>query len=627
MTNDSGPEFTDDDTPIDWAAIDFERFTIDPADAAPRDIPVNNVGQLSRIPHGTDRTLPWDLIPQTPRDDDIPGILPAATPGTRAALDETLAVYRRGLAARVLTAGLDHPRTRAVAVRLGDLLATAGQLTESFDVYKSVVERSADVQDDAEVRRAARRAAVIATTGSEQAHDPAKLPGPIPQSISELATNTHARADIVDEVASDVRDAIDRVDDFVAVLQRWQRISRSARDDKTMSALAETVVESSAAARLRIAEIAAFDDQLPISKLLEALLDSEHGLRHRAVAYHRGRRHRMRFADMMIIESPLRHGTRSRHIEAVLRERFGPRRDATIRDVVYLTGSMPEMSHVLLAAWATEYGLTDREVVINCPYLLRTRAGDIAVNLAGDKPTPAPPLDRLSGVVVTGLGWGGAADAAALLARAWGWGFAAAARTKLEGYPRISYPFGDWSHRTTDSYRQAELADDLIRNSRSLLDALPHLTQRVCALDYPIGAIHALNARATRRTSDLLAVVMVRISERRIRWVARHLLTQGGRKPASRSEIASRAAELSRTQDALLGAVTRQGNLGHVLVVDLIDHLDDGYAESDVPVDPVDDDFDSYFDTAERIRETLYSMVLGSDWSAPLEVVPSLSGC
>jgi hypothetical protein len=35
-----------------------------------------------------------------------------------------------------------------------------------------------------------------------------------------------------------------------------------------------------------------------------------------------------------------------------------------------------------------------------------------------------------------------------------------------------------------------------------------------------------------------------------------------------------------------------------VLIVDLIDHLEDGYAESSTPIDPVDEDFDSYYDTA-----------------------------
>jgi hypothetical protein len=605
---------------VDWSRIDFEKFTINPADAAPRSVPASNVARLTRIPHGTDPTLPWDRIPQASPDEGTRGIASNPTPSRRAALDKAVAVYRRGLAARIFHAGLDQPGTRAVAVRLADLLATAGELKESFDVYRSVVEQSLGMSDDI-VRRAARHAAAVITS-SDQVHDRIDLPQPIPRSIDELAADTRARADVVDEVTSDARQAMDQVDDFVAVLRRWQRISTGRHDDRTVSALAETVVENSAAARLRITESAAFDDPLPISKLLEALLDSEHNLRHRAVAYYRGRRHRLRFADMMIIQSPLSEGTRSEHLDAVLGERFGPAREATIRDVLYLTGSAPEVSPVVLSSWTGELGLTDRDIVINCPYLLRTRSDDHS-SLLTERPEAPAPWGLLSGVAVTSLAGGGAADAAAILARAWGWGFAAAVRTKLEGYPHSSEPFGDWSDPPTDHHRQAELADDVINDSSSLLDALPHLTQRVCALDHPVGAIHALNARPKRRTPSPMAIVMIRISRRRIRWVARHLLTQGGKNHANLREVGRRAAELSHTQDALLTAVTRHVDTSPVLIVDLIDHLEDGYAESSAPTDPVDEDFDSYYDTAQRVRETLQSMLTSHPWAGALRPVRS----
>jgi hypothetical protein len=378
-----------------------------------------------------------------------------------------------------------------------------------------------------------------------------------------------------------------------------------------MNELTEEAAENPAAARLRTTDGAALAGPLPVSRVSEAVVET--GLELRLVKLERGHRWRCRFADLAIIRSPLPLGSAQKeHRNAVLSQPYG-NGGASLRNAIFAAGAFPEVSKVLIDEFTQRLDLTDRDVVFHCPYYLRNRTDrdpheELFTEITRD-PDVAGLNDDLTGVIVTSLGWGGAANVGAQLARWWSWGFTSAVQANLAGLEE-PYSFGDWNDEPGADHRQSDLARRLISQSHDLLQALPAVSPRVIALDHPVGALSALRDLLAEPMDDQIALVVITMDPRRIRFVARHMLSQGGRY----SDVPTRAIDhiaeqLLGIQHDLVNAVAARRDPTIVVQVGLHDHLEDGYATSIEAVDPVDADFDSFCDTALEVQERLLTQL------------------
>lgn len=413
----------------------------------------------------------------------------------------------------------------------------------------------------------------------------------------------------VDETRRQEQEIAGRMASFREWLERRQQVAPHAA--ARMSELTEQAADNPAAARLKTTEGTALATPLPVSQVSEAVLET--GLELRLARLDRGRDWLCRFADLAIIRSPLPPGSSAEeHRTAVLSQRYGSA-DAPLGDAIFAAGAFPEVSQVLISEFTQRLDLTDRDVVFQCPYFLRNRADrdpheKLFAEITSD-PDVTSPQDDLAGVIVTSLGWGGAANVGAQLARWWSWGFTSAVQANLAGL-REPYSFGDWNDDPRADLRQSELARQLVTQSHDLIEALPAVSQRIIALDHPVGAITALHDLVAEPMDDPLALVVITMDPRRIRFVARHMLSEGGRyADVRRTDVEATAQQLLGIQEDLVDAMTAHRDAMHVVQVELHDHLDDGYTDSTEAVDPVDADFDSFCETAVEVSEKLLSQV------------------
>ena len=494
-----------------------------------------------------------------------------------------------------------------VALRLGDLLAVSGNALEALTVYREILERLLDGRLSGADRVAERVGAVISRTGLEGSRRPivADLTSMLPRFLDD----PNASRQLYDTMLATARRDLA---DLSLLQQGMDGLRRATARDLSHEATAEldaTAMRNSAAALVRLGEVSRVGDPRNlIGTLGDAVLDT--GLRSaRVVAGYRGHEHPVRFADHFIVTSPLPDGaTHAQHIAAVLATPLESRSGVTLRDVFSAIGAFAEDSAALLREWRERIGLTECDVVINCPRLLRNRPAPENFSILGD---PAAP--HLASLVMTSLAWAGAADIGAILADDWGWGYAAANDAQ-----RL-VAFGDWTENPADSYRQADDARWLLRTTNTLLDALPDLPRRVCVLDEPRGAIEALASRSSIGSAEQpVAIVAVLMSPRRMKWVAQHMLSHGGENPPSAQQVQQRTAALAATQHQLREVVEGcRSDATPVLVVEMDDHLHDGYAEQ-TGTDPVDEDFDCFYSTAQKVRAHLEQLTAG-----PAAMIPA----
>lgn len=604
MTNDN----------FDWSEINVENYTVDHTyfsteHLAARDdgaSPVSTIAQIDREL----ATLPWDLavngLAITNPDNDVnlsdldplhQVDYPLFNPDRiNPVINRIHVVLQRRLSRGEPLDG----DTFELAVQLGDLLAASGSAVEALVAYRELLDRLRGVDPDG-VDIVARRAEAV--LGDADLEPGTSVAGALHDLIPAHLTQQDVGGVELYKLKANAARVVDAVNDFDTDAADRLRIAKGSRGNRLIADLEPTALTNPSVARLQMAEVAALNDPLPVSVLGEAVLDTMPKMSYWAVAGWRGRNHPTRFIDHLILESPLPESAAYEdHVYAVLNTPLRSRPGVSLGDVIYYTGSIPEASHALLTQWRHEHGLTSRHVVINCPHLLRTRPENHDLDLvASDRPTPQ---DQLAGVVITSLGWGGSADIGALIAQTWGWGFAAATRTQIEGDPENA--FGDWISNLSGARRHTKIARNLLEASRVMLDALPHLNKRIHVLDQPHGAIRALAAQPRLGTTDNpLPVVVITMNETRIRWVAEHMLSQGGRLDVTEQQVLTRAGELLQLQDELVHSVQSCNSVASpVMVIDMVDHLEDGYAERHGN-DPVDDDFDCFTKTGAIIRHAL----------------------
>ena len=524
------------------------------------------------------------------------------------------------------------PVTVSLAAQLGDLLAASGATTEALVTYREILDQLRDSTTVAQgaareaARLVARHASAVIDSAGLKPSSPvvAALRELIPVGLAAQPDSDHGdqvdRDDeddqraVLEQLRSTAAQTVTGVGDFDRDAADRLRVTPAPGTARTVEELEPAALTNAAAARLQLAESTTLTGLLPVSVLSEAVLDS--GLVFSSIARWRGERHPMRFADHLIIEGTLpESASYKQQVAAVLRAPLRTRTQVRVGEVVYYTGSTPETSEALLKQWRQQYHLTNRHVVINCPHLLRARSDNDGLNPgnAGLNPgnTRVPAThDQLSGVVVTSLLWGGAADVGALVARDWGWGFAAATRTRLEGHPETT--FGAWTDSLGGTRKRTRPDSDLSATSEAMLDALPQLSHRVYALDQPEGALSALTGLPRLgRPGNPLPIVLITMGDRRIQWVARHMLSHGGRHRVGEKAIQAKAEELHALQTDLVRAAQGCNSpTTPALILELTDHLDDGYAELG-DNDPVDADFDCFADTADRIRAALEALAAG----------------
>jgi hypothetical protein len=604
---------------FDWSEIDLDRYSVDHTYFSDDRLAlqVEEPPAVSTIPM-IDRELasqPWDLaasrLPVSDPEHEIePAELAPSEPAGYQTLDPDhvnplIARFRKALRRALERGGSLGTATLELAVQLGDLLAASGNVVEALVAYREILKRLHGADTPGTERIAWRATAVLSYADLEPTTPvAAALQDLIP---TYLRQRDDGRRDAeLHQLKSNALRIVDAITSFDSEAADRLRVATGPRGSRAVAELESTVLTNASAARLQMAEVAALNDPLPVSVLGEAVLDSIDGLGFWAMPGWRGKQHWMRYADHMIIKSPLPEAAPyEEHVTAVLNAKLRSRPSVTLGDVVYYTGSFPEASEALLRQWRQLHRLRRRDVVINCPYLMRTRPENHDRDLGvGDRPAPQ---DRFSSLVLTSLIWGGAADSGALIARNWGWGFAAATRTQLEGHPETA--FADWTDSLKSSRRHTRLAQDLLGATHTMLDALPYLSKRVYALDQPKAAIRALGSRPELgRADNPLPIVVITIGDRRIRWAARHMLSIGGRFRVTEAQIQTRTSELQALQGELVRAVQAFNSAATpALVVDMTDHLEDGYAKQRGN-DPVDADFDCFADTAARIQQELETL-------------------
>jgi hypothetical protein len=532
----------------------------------------------------------------------VPHGIAAATTLGREVSGPVVAWFRRALSRRNGTGRLDSA-TVDIALRLGDLLAASGNIPEALSTYREILER---LKDDGQGlpadRKVAERVEAVISRADLDAVQPivtelaALLPTPI--GLADPEATRH----VYDEMLTKAKADAANIRPFAEGLRRLRLVTTQPLQIETAVDLDETAMQSGTAALVRLTELGQVSDpeRSTFGALIDAVMDTE-VLAALIFPVHRGGKYRVRFLDCCVLRSSLdSSATYDDHVAAVLGTELQSRRGVALKDVVSVTGSFPEESGVLIAKWRERYGLTERDVFINCPRLLRTRAGKPGHSA---KRGVGGVDSRMASAVVTSLGWGGAADVGALLADAWEWGFGTAVDSQ-----RLQ-AFGDWIDDPRWSRMHTGAAKDLLATI-NLLKAVPHLPKRVCVLDEPRAAAEALAGQSWLGTRDQpVPIVMIEMNEHRMRWVARHMVTSGGRFERSDAEFTERFEELRTVQMDLKATVQALDSADTPVVVrHMDDHLEDGYAEQ-VGNDPVDEDFDCFKTTAHKVLMDLEGLV------------------
>jgi hypothetical protein len=373
-----------------------------------------------------------------------------------------------------------------------------------------------------------------------------------------------------------------------------------------------------------------------VDSLLLSGLDSVRILKH-----YRGDEHPIYFAQLLVV--PTGHLSGKTYAERVGAVETLPipgdagRSSCLFGDVMDNLGAFVETSPFLIREWRERYGLSDTDVIVYVPVLLRTSE----TFDRGERPDLGGPVLRdihridpgeLDAVSVISLPWAGAADVAALLARHWGLRTDLVTRAARRVVHGVKVAPGDLL-RTPPGINDSEHFMELIILSSSFLEprdsrlfqrrhgagSLP--TPWVNALDHPEAAIAALEGKVAKdrvhldrggSTAVRAPIILITMSDERLEWAAyRSCGWQGPGSPAP--EGVSKAFEDMRAQQRDLVRSAGQIRDRKVIFLQLPDPHAGRYKDARgefVLTDPIDMDFDAFWSVAEMALDEISEYVL-----------------